>query len=235
MSVCVWLHICMRVVCLWIGMRLLCIILHSLLISAYTFPHLLLKVNTCVFACFAPSPCNSLHILIISRWSNYSAACITLFMWHTISRQLTWASKCQPIGCAITPLSDISIIAAVPCFTLRQQGADTQSVSLSLYYILVWEAASVEDSASVSSVFLLLSVVFLSHINPPSDFLDFVIGLRLICVFLYLEMKPVFNLNNVTVLQRVNRNFCDRHDFMKRPLVRIRSGQHRDELSIKSY
>lgn len=114
----------MCVVSVWIFMCLLCIILPLLLISAYsTFPHLLLKVNTCV--CSALPLCNCLHILIISRWSNYSAACITLFMWHTISRQLTWASKCQPIGCAITPLSDISIIAAVPCITLRQQGADS--------------------------------------------------------------------------------------------------------------
>lgn len=60
-----------------------------------------------------------------------------------------------------------------------------------------------KNSASVSSVFLLPSVVFLTHISPLSDFLpflDFVTCLCLLCVFLYLEMKPVFNLHNVTIL-----------------------------------
>lgn len=89
-------------------------------------------------ACFAQSPCIRLHILIISSWSNYSAACITLFMWHTISRQLTWASKCQPIGCAITLLSDISISAVLPCITLRQQGEEMShaTVCISLFLCL---------------------------------------------------------------------------------------------------
>lgn len=52
-------------------------------------------------------------------------------MWHTISRQLTWASECQPIGCAITPLSDISI-AALPCITLKQQGAEIRMLPVRL-------------------------------------------------------------------------------------------------------
>lgn len=59
------------------------------------------------------------HIFIMSSRSNYLGVCITLFVWHTISGQLTRASKCQPIGCAITSLSDISVSAALPCVTLR--------------------------------------------------------------------------------------------------------------------
>ena len=54
-------------------------------------------------------------------------------MWHTISRRLTWASECQPIGCAITPLSDISIITASTArFTLKHRGAEMKTLSACL-------------------------------------------------------------------------------------------------------
>lgn len=73
-----------------------------------------------VSACFIQSPCIGHHILMISPWSNYSAACITLSMWHTISRQLTWASECQPIGCATSPVSDIFISTVLPAIRVKR-------------------------------------------------------------------------------------------------------------------
>lgn len=101
-------------------------------VSNWVTSHVCMSVCKCVSVCLIQSSCIGHHILMISPWSNYSAACITFYMWHTISRQLTWASECQPIGCAITPLSDISIITALPCITLKQQGAERKTLSACL-------------------------------------------------------------------------------------------------------
>lgn len=110
-----------------------------------------------VSACFIQCPWVACHILMMSPWSNYSAACTTLSMWHTISRQLTRASECQPIGCAIISLSDISIATAQPVVTLKQQGAEIK-VRLS-------PAQSVSSSAFIS--FLCLLMHHLLHPPPP--------------------------------------------------------------------
>lgn len=104
-------------------------------VSAYNHIGVSWCVN--VSACFIQCPCIGRHILMISPWSNYSAACITLSMWHTISRQLTWASECQPIGCATSPVSDIfiSIVHSDIVITLKHQGEEIKKnlpVSVSL-------------------------------------------------------------------------------------------------------
>lgn len=108
----------------------------------------------CVSACFIQCPSISGHILMISPWSNYPAACITLSMWHTISRQLTWASECQLIGCAISPLSDISINIVLPVVTLKHQGAGIKKKSA----CLVQKSVSVWIYIPVRTVVLLLRV-----------------------------------------------------------------------------
>lgn len=99
-----------------------CILIMSLLLTG-------LLVCDCVSSCLLQPPWMGHHILMISLWSNYSAACTTLSMWHTISAQLAWASRCQPIGCAVTPMSDIFIIATLPIVALRHRGAVIKSLS----------------------------------------------------------------------------------------------------------
>lgn len=120
------------------GMRMCEVIVHIWIWSksaylhyfafAYNPVHKYTSVHVAA-VCFIRPPCFSYHVLMISTWSNFSATCITLSMWHTISRQLTWARECQPIGCAITPLSDISIITP-PVVTLKQMKSVSKLESL---------------------------------------------------------------------------------------------------------
>lgn len=84
-------------------------------------------------------------------------------MWHTISRQLTWASECQPIGCAITPLSDISI-TALPCVTLKQQGAEIRTLSACLSHAEICVGLSVSDSLYIPYTILFLSPYVSMHV-----------------------------------------------------------------------
>ena len=104
---------------------------------------------SCMLVCILSvwSPCIGHHILIISPWLNYSAACITLCMWYTINSQLTWAKKCQPIGCAITLLSDIFMLLVVTLTSLSH---------LSLWLIMVSIYFSV-DLLHYISLFLSLT------------------------------------------------------------------------------
>lgn len=120
------------------GMRMCEVIVHIWIWSksaylhyfafAYNPVHKYTSVHVAA-VCFIRPPCFSYHVLMISTWSNFSATCITLSMWHTISRQLTWARECQPIGCAITPLSDISIITP-PVVTLKPMKSVSKLESL---------------------------------------------------------------------------------------------------------
>lgn len=112
-------------------------------LHASEFSHSCVLVCESVSDCLYQSPCIGHHIFMLS---NYSAACITLSMWHTISRQLTWASECQPIGCAIKPLNDISIITLLPICHPEAPGCSDnntvcvmhQSVSFHIYIYVVW-------------------------------------------------------------------------------------------------
>lgn len=166
------LHLCICV--------LICTVLHLPLCECMD-SHACMHMSVSLPAYF------SLHILIMSPWSNYSAACITLSMWHTISRQLTWASQCQPIGCAITLLSDISIIRVLPCFTLKQQDVEIKplpacpnveicvalSVSLPSYIrfsLLIWYNLFLPPTMSYCSWTFSLSsllLIFLLQSNHP--------------------------------------------------------------------
>lgn len=155
----VWLRIYVYLnVCICV---LICIIL-NLPASEWIQSHRRLLVCKCVSACFIQCPRIGHHILMISSWSNYSAACITLSMWHTISRQLAWASKCQPIGCAISPVSDISISKVLPVITLKHQAAEIHGLPVSRRRLCNFEMYScgvvLMHRVVVSYIYTLVSV-----------------------------------------------------------------------------
>ena len=196
---------------------------------------------SCMLVCILSvwSPCIGHHILIISPWLNYSAACITLCMWYTINSQLTWAKKCQPIGCAITLLSDIFMLLVVTLTSLSHLSLWLIMVSIYfsvdlLHYISLFLSLTSKQfhhcdhfvthhlfPLSVSACFLLASFTHLFVYDYICYSSDFYASLSPICL-LFVEVKHVLPWNKMMFLLDAHLNarqhLCDCH-IVKRTLM----------------